>query len=225
VVFTVNVGDSLSMDQIPSITVDEEIEYEWEYIPAVESELLGMGESATIEYLSEESIKNILFNQVYKVTFDLKDTVISSTQRNEKNLACALAEGTFSKDTTLDIADSYTDGMSIEVNGEKINDISAYWEIVLSNTGVRKLHYLVSEELDVENLKLYIQGETGTWEEREYTVEGRYIIFDFADGETGFSLKEEVKDNSKEIILIIVGMLLVIFLISYRKWASKKKSK
>ena len=193
VVLTLNVGNSLTMEQIPSISVDAGSEYEWELIPEVTSEILSMGETATVEYLSEDSITNILFSHTYKVAYDLKDTVISSTQRNDKNLSIALAEGTFAKHTTLDLVEMQ-DG----------------WQVVLSKTGVSKLHYLVPNEMEAEKLRLYVQDASGKWVERAYVVEGSYIVFDFADGETGFVLQQVAGNNMYGFALIAIGALFIL---------------
>ena len=205
VVLTVNVGESLTMEQIPTIAVDAESEYEWELIPAVTSEVLAMGETATVEYLSEDSITNILFSQTYKVAFDLKDTVISSVQRNDKNLSIVLAEGIFAKNTILELTEQ-TEG----------------WKVVLSNTGVSKLHFLLPENFDAEKLVLKVQDASGTWSERAFVVEGSYIVFDFADGEVGFALQQVEGGSILYVIGIAAGILALTLVVGA---LVRKKSK
>lgn len=209
VVLTVNVGDSITMEQLPKISVDSETEYEWELIPAVTSEVLAMGETATVEYLSEASMTNILFSQTYKVAFDLKDTVISSVQRNDKNMSFALAEGIFAKNTTLELAELLSSGSTITVNGKTIDKIIDSKKVTLSNTGVGKLHYLISSELDAEKLKLYVQDATGTWEERVFVVEGSYIVFEFADGEAGFALQQKEGGSMIYVFAVAAGIVVL----------------
>ena len=209
-VLTVKVGDSLTMEQIPSISVDADSEYEWELIPEVTSEILSMGETATVEYLSEDSITNILFSHTYKVAYDLKDTVISSVQRNDKNLSVALAEGTFAKNTTLDLVAMLDSMTSIEINGNVVNNLAEAWKVVLSNAGVSKLHYLISDDMEAEKLRLYVQDDSGKWTERVYVVEGSYIVFDFADGETAFALQQIAGNNMYGLALIAIGALFIL---------------
>lgn len=209
VIITINVGESITMEQIPAIAVDADSEYEWELIPAVTSEVLGMGETASVEYLSEDSITNILFSQTYKVAFDLKDTVISSVQRNDKNMSVALAEGIFAKNTTLDVAEQ-TEG----------------WKVAISNTGVSKLHFLLPENLDAEKLVLKVQGASGNWIERAFVVEGSYIVFDFADGETGFALQQKESGSMFYVFAIVAGILVLTLAVGAfsRKRAKKAKA-
>ena len=197
------------MDQIPAIAVDADSEYEWEIIPAVTSEVLGMGETASVEYLSEDSITNILFSQSYKVAFDLKDTVISSVQRNDKNMSVALAEGIFAKNTTLEVAEQ-TEG----------------WKVAISNTGVSKLHFLLPENLDAEKLVLKVQDASGNWIERAFVVEGSYIVFDFADGETGFALQQKESGSMFYVFAIVAGILVLTLAVGAfsRKRAKKAKA-
>ena len=209
VIITINVGESITMEQIPAIAVDADSEYEWELIPAVTSEVLGMGETASVEYLSEDSITNILFSQTYKVAFDLKDTVISSVQRNDKNMSVALAEGIFAKNTTLEVAEQ-TEG----------------WKVAISNTGVSKLHFLLSENLDAEKLVLKVQDASGNWIERAFVVEGSYIVFDFADGETGFALQQKESGSMFYVFAIVAGILVLTLAVGAfsRKRAKKAKA-
>ena len=209
VIITINVGESITMEQIPAIAVDADSEYEWELIPAVTSEVLGMGETASVEYLSEDSITNILFSQTYKVAFDLKDTVISSVQRNDKNMSVALAEGIFAKNTTLDVAEQ-TEG----------------WKVAISNTGVSKLHFLLPENLDAEKLVLKVQDASGNWIERAFVVEGSYIVFDFADGETGFALQQKESGSMFYVFAIVAGILVLTLAVGAfsRKRAKKAKA-
>lgn len=70
----VPVGDTLSLDAIPVLAVEADSEYEWDIIPTVTSESLGMGEVAEVEYLSENTLTNILFNQTYQATASRKRT-------------------------------------------------------------------------------------------------------------------------------------------------------
>lgn len=209
VIITINVGESITMDQIPAIEVDADSEYEWELIPAVTSEVLGMGETASVEYLSEDSITNILFSQTYKVAFDLKDTVISSVQRNDKNMSVALAEGIFAKNTILEVAEQ-TEG----------------WKVAISNTGVSKLHFLLPENLDAEKLVLKVQDASGNWIERAFVVEGSYIVFDFADGETGFALQQKESGSMFYVFAIVAGILVLTLAVGAfsRKRAKKAKA-
>lgn len=219
VVFTLNVGDSLTMEQLPKLSIEANSEYEWELIPAVDAEILEMGETASVEYLSEDSITNILFDQTYQVAFDLKDTVISSTQRNEKNLSVALAEGVFAKNTTLDLVENSSLSEVVDLSGKSMKDIVERWSVILSNSGVSKLHYLIPENIEVENMKLYVQDSSGAWVQRQYVVEGSYLVFDFVDGEVGFALQVNTGGINWSVVMIAVASSVLFGIIrSIMKW-------
>lgn len=220
VAFTLNTGDSLTMEQIPKIAVEADSEYEWELVPVVTSEVLSMGETATVEYLTEESITNVLFDKTYQIAFDLKDTVISSVQRNDKNMSIALAEGIFAKNTTLELLELIMDNGPLQVNGKPV---LGEWSVILSNTGVSKLHFLLDESWNTEKLVLYVQDASNHWVTREYVIEGSYIVFEFADGELGFALQEK-ESGSLFFMFAIVGgiLLLALFVGVFVRKRSKK---
>lgn len=180
IVYTLNVGESLALDMVPTVDENTNYEYEWELLSVIATEVLSMGETETKEYLTEKT-----------------------EQRNEKNLPLVLAKGLFSKHTTIELLDTFSSGVITEVNGR---DIIESWNIAFSNPGVKKVHYLISEELNPKNLVLYIQDNTGNWVKRDFEIEGAYIIFDFADGEAGFALRE----TSPYLVLFIILLILLV---------------
>ena len=216
--FSINVGESLAMDKIPSVEVEEGEEYEWVLIPEVTSKVLGMGETAEVTYLSEETLRNILFSQTYEISYGLKDTVIQGTERDEKNRPLILAEGSFAKNTTIALKAESVDGLL--TNGEVVLE---KWQVVLSHAGVTKLHYLIPEDVDAENIKLYVQGNSEKWTEREFSIEGSYIVFDFADDERGFELVETAGRSMNNVLIISAAGLLVLLLLTFFVRKSRKK--
>lgn len=219
VVLSVPVGESVSMDEIPTLTVDADSEYDWEWIPAVTSKVLGMGEIASKEYISEESLSNILFDQTYEVSYGLKDTVIQGSERDANNRTKILAEGTFAKNTTIAI----TDVLSQEslING---TELLQNWQVSVSNTGVTRLHYLLSEDTNVEAVKLFVKDTSNNWMEREFVIDGSYIVFDFVDGESGFALAENQEENMQKIMVVGAAVVSVLLLLTIVLRKGKKKN-
>ena len=205
IVLTVNVGESLSYDELPTLEVEEDSEYDWEYIPNVTSETLSVDETATVKYVSEELLTNILFDQTYKAVYELKNTVIRTAECNDNNLAFVLAEGCFEKNDTLKMVDELSNQASINEKDFLVN-----WNIHISNQGVRKLHYLIPEEVNTSALELYVKDASGNWAEREFIVDGSYMIFDFTDGEIGFALVEGADNNLEPVILIAAGLMVIV---------------
>lgn len=221
VVKTVGVGESLAIDEIPVLSVEEGKEYDWELVPAVTSEVLGMGEVADIEYVSEEALTNILFDQTYEVSFDTKGSVISSMEETENALPVLLAVGSFAKNTKLEM----TDQLAVEsLINEK--DAIVNYQVTLSNTGVEKLHFYLPEGVDGEAVKLLVKDASGNWIEREFVVDGSYMVFTFATEETGFALIQDSSVMAEKAavaaIVVIVFAVALILIIKLRKKAKKK---
>lgn len=211
VVLSVNAGESLTMDMVPVFTVEDHMEYDWEVIPMVDSQVLSMGETAQTEYISEESLQNILFDQTYQLSYDLKDTVIQSISKDDSGRSIILAEGTFTKNTTIEI-----------LNTEELET----WKVVLSDTGINKLHYRIADDMNVEEFKLLVKNVSGNWEERAFVQDGSYIVFDFTDGESEFSLVENPDSNTNNMtVAAVVVCVLVVIVIMACMLKKRKKNK
>lgn len=223
IIKTVPVGESLALDEIPVFSVEEGEEYDWELVPAVTYEVLGMGEVADIEYISEEALTNILFDQTYEVSFDTKGSVVSSTEETEKGLSILLAVGSFAKNTKLEL----TNQLSIEavVNGK---EAIVNYQVALSNPGVEKLHFYLPENADGEAVKLLVKDASGNWAEREFVIDGRYMAFTFTAEDAGFALLEDAGamiGKTTVVAGIAIVLLFVIVLVGKARKKGRKKSK
>ncbi len=198
-------GESISMDKVPVLSTEYASEYMWEVVPAVASEVLGMGETATTEYLSEADLNTILFDQVYEAALDAKGTVVKSADKNENNLAVLLAEGVFARETILEMKDNLSKEAEVDGKAAIVN-----WNVTLSNTGVEHLHYLIPEDMDAEKVVLYVKDASGVWMEREFVIESSYIVFEFADGEIAFALVTDIWAVALDIVKIVVVAAVVI---------------
>lgn len=210
VVISVNVGGSLAMDAIPKLEVEADSEYTWAIVSAVTSESLGMGETASVEYISEERLTNILFDQTYEAVYDLKSTVIQGTEKNENNLSVILAVGVFANDTVIEMEQELSDSLKATVDAQ---NVIISWRVTLSSTGVSKLHYLIPEDVYSDYVKLYVQDASGNWAEREFVVDGSYVIFEFVDGETGFALVEDYSELIQTVLIIVIVLAVLLAII------------
>ena len=213
-IFTINVGETFAESQVPALSVDITEEYNWKVVPQVTEKVLGMGETATVEYISEENLSNILFNQTYEATFDLKTTVIQGTEKNENSLSAILAEGVFEKNTTIQL-EAEADMESFIEN----------WKVVLSNQGVTRLHYLIPADMNADFMKLYVKNAEGKWLEREFTVDGSYIIFDFTDEDSNFALLEDYSELSQVLTIVGLGVSLIIVVVAIVKTIKKRRKR
>lgn len=216
VLITVAVGDTISTERVPVLSTENATECAWEVVPAVASETLGMGETAVVEYLSEESLTNIMFDQTYEATFDAKGTVVKGSEKNANNLAVILGGGIFARNTTIEM----TDLLATETKVDGKNPI-IHWQIALSNSGVDTLHYLIPEDVDTEQVKLFVKGTTENWVERDFTVDGSYMVFDFTDEDTEFALVLDYMAIGMDILLFVfligIGIAAIVTVLKLRK--------
>lgn len=219
IVRTLTIGESLSLDAIPSAAVEEGEEYDWEFVPAVTSEVLGMGEIAEITYISEELLSNIMFDQTYEVSFDTKGSVISSDDRTEADLPILLAVGSFAKNTTMEVMDQRS---AEAVVNEK--EVLVNYQVTLSDAGVEKLHYYLAD-IDGESVKLLVKDTSGNWTEREFIVDGSYIVFTYREADAGFALIEDAGAATGQIAVIgiIAAVVLVVFFLVKKLRKKQKK--
>lgn len=221
VVLTVDLGKDLPLAKIPQLDVGEHELYQWELRPNVTSEVLGMGETAQVQYISGERLSKILFDQTYEAVYDAKNMVVASEEKTESGRALALAVGAFDRDAALRLTN--ITGQESSVGGVAVQE---NWEVTMADAGIEKLHYHIPEGTDAENIVLYVKDSSGNWAQRGFTVEGSYMIFSFTQGESGFALEvlpgetfpaAAVGMTAGAVLLpLIAGMVL-------RKQRAKKK--
>ena len=220
VILTVPTGGTLTLDKLPVPEVKEDDIYEWVYKKPVTSKVLGMNEVEEVLYLSEARLTNILFDQTYEADFNPKHMVAQGSDKTNDGKTRVLAIGAF--DSTTDII--LTNMLSTEkvVLGTNVNE---NWKVDISNIGVEELRYRIPAELNVENITLYVKDAAGNWNERDFTVVGSYLAFDFADGEQGFALYEEPASSLGIVLIFIAAIVIIAVLIFIRKKKTVKVAK
>ena len=198
-VIPLGLGESLDLSRIPQLEVGAQELYQWVLRQAVASETLGMGETAEVRYISRERLTDILFDQTYEAVFDAKNTVVASEERTPSGRALALAVGAFDRDTTLNLT-------GITEREPAVNGIPVLenWQVTMADIGIEKLHYHIPGGVDPERTVLYVKDASGSWAQREFTVEGSYMIFPFVHGEMGFAL-EVLPEEGLSVAAIVLG--------------------
>ena len=133
-----------------------------------------------------------------------------------------LAVGAFNADTELKL----TDITPKEPVGQDIT-VLENWKVTMKDTGIRKLHYHIPKGLRPEEILLHVQDGTGSWAQREFTVEGSYLIFPFTYGERGFALEVRAEEKSSvPVIAVVSGAAAVLLIagISLKKRKAKKET-
>ncbi|MBQ6843949.1 MAG: hypothetical protein IJO60_04830 [Agathobacter sp.] len=219
VVKTIAVGESLSLEQVPEFDVEDGEEVDWQMVPAVASKVLGMGEIADVEYISEAALSNILFDQTYQVVFGSKGSVISAADRTENNRSILLAVGSFAKNTILEMQDVLSSEAKVNGKTAIINYL-----VNISNVGVKKLHFLLPEGVEAGAVKLFVKDASGIWVERTFIEEGSYIVFDFNSDDSGFALVKDASEMTGKLLAIAAVLLLIGIMLSVLRKVRKKKN-
>ncbi len=218
VVKTIETGASLSLDELPVLSVEDGEMYDWVVVKPVTSETLAMNETEEVYFISEDRLTNILFSQRYEAEYEAKHMVCQSTEKTEDGHSIILAVGAFDKNTTIEISDMISQEDVINKTTVKEN-----WKVTISNIGVEKLHYRIPTDMDAEKIQLFVKDATGTWVEREYIIEGSYIIFVFTDGEMGFALAETSANGWYIAIIAVAAVATTLLVISKRKKKAANK--
>ena len=221
VVMTVELGKSLTIGKVPQLQTQEQELYHWVLCPGVTAETLSMGETAAVQYLSQERLTNILFDQTYQAVFDAKNAVVASVETVETGRPLALAVGAFDADTVL-----HLNGITAQIPAANGATMLEAWKVTLADAGIQKLHYHMPEGMETERTVLYVKNASGNWVQRSFTVEGSYMIFPFAPGESSFALAalpEEKLPVTNFVIAAETAALALIVGIAIGKYRAKKK--
>ena len=225
VILSASVGGSIAIDNVPTLTIEEDQMYDWRLEEAVTTEVLAMGEEEEISYLSEKQLKNILFDLHYEADFEPKNMVCQGEEKTEDGKAIILAIGSFDNDTTVKLTDVVKEDNLVMGEAALQN-----WNVDISNTGVKKLHYRIPEGMDTDNVKLMVKDDYDNWSQREFIVEGSYFVFDFNDNENGFALigvenkgfdwkefKIPQGVDMKLIGAVVAAIIVLVFMLVYIK--------
>lgn len=204
VVLNIPTGGSLTLDKLPVPEVEEGDIYEWVYEKPVTSKVLGMNEVEEVLYLSEARLTDVLFDQVYEADFNPKHMVAQGKDKTNDGKVRILAIGAFDTNTDITLTNVLADEKV--VLGEVVSE---NWNVNISNIGVEELRYRVPADMTVEKIKLYVKDASGNWSERDYTIIGSYLAFDFVDGDQGFAL-QEVSSSMTGVVMIAIAVIVII---------------
>ena len=99
------------------------------------------------------------------------------------------------------------------------------WDVIISNRGIEKIHYRIPEGKEADDLRLYIKSNKGAWEERDFSVEGSYMVFDFTAADSGFALANKVVVNPIVVIGVVVAVLAISAIYMKKKGIKLKLKK
>lgn len=220
VVMTVPLGKSIKYEAIPTVSVAETNIYDWVLRKPVTYEVLAMGEEEEIIFVSDARLSNLLFDQTYEASYERKYMVVQGDERTEDNKSVILAIGAFEKNTKVSIKDALV--KESVVQGKSVFE---NWDVIISNRGIEKIHYRIPEGKEADDLRLYIKSNKGAWEERDFSVEGSYMVFDFTAADSGFALANKVVVNPIVVIGVVVAVLAISAIYMKKKGIKLKLKK
>lgn len=78
-------------------------------------------------------------------------------------------------------------------------------------------------------MKLFVKDVSGSWTEREFVLDGSYMVFAFTAEDTGFALMEDTGAMVEKMAVVAIGLLVLIiaFILigKRRKKVKQKKNK
>ena len=136
--------------------------------------------------LTKSDLSNVSFDLVYTAEYNAFDSVIQSEQTGKNGLPLLLLQGDFTGESSVFVAAS--DSGPVPAGDETLAKV---WRVELfavrTATGAR---LLLPEDLDENGLKLLVCNAEGKWTEREYTVDGSYLVFSWGLEDTAVALMQ-----------------------------------
>ena len=211
-VLSIPTGGTLALDKLPVPKVEAGQIYEWVFKNPVTSKILGMNEVEEVLYLSEARLTNVLFDQTYEADFNPMHMVAQGKDKTDDGRTRILAIGAFDADTDITLTNMISEEKV--VLGVNVNE---NWKVDISNIGVQSLRYCIPADMNVEKIQIFVKNAEGNWEERDFTVIGSYLAFDFADGDQGFALYEKTNSGMGMVIVAIAAVGIIALVIFARK--------
>lgn len=182
------------------------------------------GQSAYWDGLEDSNLKNLFFDLSFESTCNAPARVIESTQQRN-GLPILLLEGAFLSDPAVTTA-LCSDLPSLSKSREVLECLE------FSVTGCQDLstaHYLPAPEMPKNRLTLYVRDGDGQWQSREFTREGRYLLFELNSGDSAFALTHSPVPLLLYVltgcgILLIAAAAVTAAVIRGKKKAKEEKS-
>ena len=192
-----------------TVTVDYGAALPESKIPAVPEKDDGSGHW---DGLSETDLSALYFDMTFEAVYDAYETVLASEAVRADGRPILLASSEFGSGAAVTLEELPTGPVSVS-EGETIAES---WSFTLTAAGSSsKLRYLPAEDLSAEELledeaEIMVRDASGAWRTVSYTVDGSYLVFEVAEGDTGFCLVQSEGLSWMVYGLISVGVLVVL---------------
>lgn len=195
-VVSVPIGEPLTAEQIPELPPRD-------------------GHSATWVGLNAADLSSLLFDMHVTAVYEPNRTTIESSEIWKDGRPILLLEGMFTD--TAEVSVQLTNASPTLNKNETL--IKA-WKITANEIGTTARLMMIDDE-DSECWKIYVRCDGGKWNEREFHVDGRYLVFPLADDEADIAIVKV--ESNLPIWLLGGGAVMVIGIVMIVSLSVKKK--
>jgi len=154
--------------------------------------------------LEKANLNQIVTDLVFEAEYTAKNSTIQSAEMRENGMPVVLAQGLFSGEQIV-VLEQIADHPELS-GGE---EWAESWSFAFPNGGeLTKLRYSIPPGSREDAIRLMVRTDSGAWTEREYTVEGSYVVFDVHEGDGAFCMI-----NSPNLMLMLALCLGAVALI------------
>ena len=164
--------------------------------------------------LEATALTGILFDMTFEAAYNPYITSIQSQLLRENGRPVLLAEGSFTADAAVSVAESAQRPLLGE--GEQLLEV---WDISLTEPGTTG-RFLLPENVDAADIKLLALNGQGNWEEIPFTQDGSCLVFSLSQNMT-IALVEAAETN---VLICLAAGALVLAAVAVVWVFTKKKA-
>lgn len=178
------------------------------------------GYTAAWEGLDEIDLEHVSFDATIYGVYTKKNTTLSSSEARSNGLPILLAEGTFTKDQFITLAEASVTPMLQQ--GERLLEGRSF---AISDGYADSLHYLPAEEYDTDTLLIKVKDSAGSWHEAAFREDGSYLVFDVFEDANAFCLVQQAKKYNYPLIIgCAAGIAILLVIVIVRTLQRKRKN-
>lgn len=172
----------------------------------------------------EADLSHMTFSKDLNVLYTTESTAVASDQMRDLAHSTLLAEGTFSLDAKLVLAEAEEDTGNVPTRGRVLEQwTSTLRDPVLTDDTTYKLRFIAPEMKGKPGL--YRLNEDGSWKKLSYQKDGSYLVFNADSAEITFCVTEEPGGKLFVILLGALAVVLLAVVVLIRKRRKKKKDR
>ena len=170
----------------------------------------------------EVDLSHMTFSKDVEVLYTTESTAVASDQMRDLAHSTLLAEGTFSLDAKLILAEAEENTDNVPTKGLVLEQwTSTLRDPSLTDSVSYKLRFIAPEMVGKPGL--YRLAEDGSWEKISYQKDGSYLVFEADTTELTFCVTEEPGGILLYILLGVLAVLLLITILVIRILKKKRK--